>query len=231
MKTLEIEIDKAEALRYAGHRHGPLTEPLQRLLDDCCEKTHALARPRMVFRVFSIADHSPVRLAGTDLVLEGGDAEVLLKQSKACVLMAVTIGNGVEPAIRSAQVTDMTRALFLDACASAAVESVCEAGERALRKQLGGPPPFFTRRYSPGYGDLPLTLQRPLLQLLDAGRKIGLSVSESGLLTPRKSVTAIIGLNDAGEEAGESGCASCGSRETCLYRKEGTSCEQISDKA
>lgn len=225
MKTLEIEIDKAEALRYAGHRDGALAEPLQTLLDDCCAKVQALARPRMVLRVFSFADHDPVRLAGTDLVLPGADIASLLADSQSCALMAVTIGSQVELAIRSAQVTDMTRALFLDACASAAVESACEAGEQALREELGGPPPFFTRRYSPGYGDLPLALQRPLLQLLDAGRKIGLSVSESGLLTPRKSVTAIVGLNKMQMTKEKSGCAVCSNRETCLYRKEGISCE------
>ena len=226
MRSLEIQINREEALRYAGHRKGNLTEGLQTLFDECCDLVQSLAKPRMVTRIFPIGEHHPVQLLGADLVLEGKDIATLLTDATSCILLAVTIGSQVENAIRNAQVTDMTKALFLDACASAAVESACEEGERLLRETLGGPPPFFTRRYSPGYGDLPLTLQRSLLRLLDAGRKIGLSVSESGLLTPRKSVTAILGLSAKPTEK-ESGCAVCSNRETCLYRKEGISCEPI----
>ena len=223
MKLRNIQINQEEALRYAGHRRGNLTEELQKLFDQCCDLVQSLAEPRMVSRTFSIGQHKPVQLLDTDLILEGDDIASLLADATSCILFAVTIGNRVESAIRNAQVTDITKALFLDACASAAVESACEEGERQLRETLEGPPPFLTRRYSPGYGDLPLTLQKPILRLLDAGRKIGLSVSASGLLTPRKSVTAIMGLCRKPTKK-EQGCAVCSNRETCLYRKEGISC-------
>ena len=232
MKPISIQIDQAEALRYAGHRNGALPASLQTLLDACCAEVQALARPRMVARVFPVAAHDPVRLAETELVLEGADIAALLDGVPACALMAVTIGGQVEAAIRRAQVTDMSRALFLDACASAAVESVCEACETSLRQQLGEAEAFFTRRYSPGYGDLPLTMQRPILQVLDAGRRIGLSVSESGLLTPRKSVTAVLGISPSALPQAQAarGCAACSQRKTCLYRKEGNVCAEHEDQ-
>ena len=225
MKPLAIKIDPQEALRYAGHRSGVLAPELREKFDACYAQVSALVRPRIVTRVFPIEGTRPVRLTGTALVLPGRDIGSLLSGAHACVLMAVTIGGEVEQAIRSAQVKDLTGALFLDGCASAAVEAVCEAAEAQLRARLGGPPPFFTRRFSPGYGDLPLTLQQPVLQVLDAGRKIGLFVSDSGLLTPRKSVTAILGLREKEAVQGSGGCEACGKRDTCTYRKEGISCE------
>ena len=220
-----LEIDRGEALRYAGHRSGALTPELSSLLEDCIEEIRKAARPRMIYRLFQIQGREPVLLQGSAVSLEGQDIAQLLHNCHACILLAVTLGAGVEQAIRQAQVTDMTRALLLDAAASAAVESACNLAQEAIRQELGAPPPFFTRRYSPGYGDLPLTLQRPFLNVLDAGRKIGLYVSESGILTPRKSVTAVIGLSDKPSHQASGGCEDCPNAETCIYRKEGVTCE------
>lgn len=225
MENLFCSIDKAEALRYAGQREGPVSPELLALLDVCAEEIMRLARPRLTYRRFSIEPEvGALRLSGTRVFLPGNDIARHLKGCGGLVLMAVTLGVEIERAIRRCQVTDMAAALLLDACASAAVESACNRSEMVIRKAVEGPPPWLTARYSPGYGDLPLALQRPLLDLVDAGRKIGLFVSGSGIMTPQKSVTAIIGLRETPGEKQKSGCAVCESRETCMYRKEGASC-------
>ena len=54
-----------------------------------------------------------------------------------------------------------------------------------------------TRRYSPGYGDLPLSVQPALLDALDAGRRLGVTLTESLLMVPMKSVTAVVGIGPA----------------------------------
>ena len=51
-------------------------------------------------------------------------------------------------------------------------------------------------RYSPGYGDLPLELQREIIRVLDCGRTIGITLTESLLMQPSKSVTAVIGMKE-----------------------------------
>ena len=53
-------------------------------------------------------------------------------------------------------------------------------------------------RYSPGYGDLPLEAQRPLLAALDAARQAGITLSSALLMMPSKSVSAIIGAGPEG---------------------------------
>ena len=85
-----------------------------------------------------------------------------------------------------------------------------------------------TDRYSPGYGDLPLTLQPQLLSLLDAARQIGLTLTDTCLMTPRKSVTALFGLSGRPPARHASGCQSCSLKETCSYRKAGISCRSRS---
>ena len=81
-----------------------------------------------------------------------------------------------------------------------------------------------TDRFSPGYGDLPLDLQPALCAALDAQRRLGLTVTDSLLLNPVKSVTAVIGLSPTPQPARIRGCGYCNFRENCQFRKEGTTC-------
>ena len=105
---------------------------------------------------------------------------------------------------------------------AAAVEQMCDQIELELQGHFPGC--SFPFRYSPGYGDLPLELQNPLLDLLDAPRRVGLCASASHILTPRKSVTAILGAADGPIQPTVRSCLGCPARESCQYRKSGGHC-------
>jgi hypothetical protein len=81
-----------------------------------------------------------------------------------------------------------------------------------------------TWRFSPGYGDLPLDIQTEFLQILDAPKRIGLNTTANNILTPRKSVTAVIGLSQGEISQGRRGCAICRMKDKCQYRKRGEHC-------
>ena len=98
--------------------------------------------------------------------------------------------------------------------------------EKDLRKEVEAEGRFLTDRFSPGYGDLPLTAQRQLCEALDTGRRIGLSLSPSLLMIPGKSVTAILGISDEPKPLRRRGCESCSLFRTCMYRKEGRNCHE-----
>ena len=116
----------------------------------------------------------------------------------------------------------MLRALALDCCASALVEQLCDRAEQQVHASFPGcHSPF---RFSPGYGDLPLEVNTPLLNLLDAPRTIGLCTTSSHLLTPRKSVTALLGLSDHPVETHKRSCPGCPAYDGCQYRKSGGHC-------
>ncbi len=75
-------------------------------------------------------------------------------------------------------------------------------------------------RFSPGYGDWDVHAQPDLLRLTQA-ETIGVSLTESFMLRPRKSVTAVIGLLRGGTDAGKAapkGCAVCPKRD-CPFRQ------------
>ena len=81
-----------------------------------------------------------------------------------------------------------------------------------------------TFRYSPGYGDLPLDIQKNFLNVLDAQKKIGLTTSENFLLFPRKSVTAIIGIINKNIKIKERNCQECNNYKNCSFRRKGENC-------
>ena len=116
----------------------------------------------------------------------------------------------------------MARAVMLDACGSAWVEAGCDQAEAEVAERF--PDLYLTDRFSPGYGDLPLTLQNPICTALDARRHLGICVTESLLMNPSKSVTAVIGLSDRPQAARIRGCEYCSMRENCTLRKGGKTC-------
>ena len=140
--------------------------------------------------------------------------------------MAVTLGPEADRQILLAQKRGMMEGLMLDACASVRADALCDQAEAEIAADLR-PGEHLTMRFSPGYGDAPLSASEDIIALLDATRRIGLSMTRSLMMTPVKSVTALLGVT--GEEENRSrGCALCASRETCPYRGEGEkSCYHI----
>ena len=216
------QIHTDEVLRYMGTPPDKADASLRALVDRCAREVLTAVRPRWAYRTFDLTpEEEGVRLS-CGLLLPGQDLKRHLKDCRRAVLFCATLSAQADALIRRAESGDMLRALALDCCATAAVEELCDQIEGDLQSQFPGC--FFPFRYSPGYGDLPLTLQEPLLNLLDAPRKVGLCASSSHILTPRKSVTAILGIADHPIEAKTRSCVGCPAHDSCQYRKSGGHC-------
>ena len=139
--------------------------------------------------------------------------------------MAATLGAETDTLLRRAQARSMADAVILDACASAAIENVCDNLCADIEAALA--PMCLTDRFSPGYGDLPLGQQGALCRLLDAERRIGLTLTDGGLMLPQKSVTALMGVSPAPVKKRGRGCAYCDRLGACQYRKDGKTCEKL----
>ena len=215
-------IDRGQVLRYMGGR-GAADEALEAELHTCADALRRAAEPRAVWKLFPLLPD--LTLAGTCFRPEGEAVRELLRDCDSVILMAATLGSAVERLIRRAEVSDMAGAVMLDACGSAAIENVCDnlCAELAARFR----PRYLTERFSPGYGDMPLSQQGELFAVLDVTRRIGVSLTDSGLMLPQKSVTALIGVSDRPQAMRPRGCEACTLRETCAYRKDGRHCGTI----
>ena len=213
-------IPRAETLQYLGYRgHFPGGEILSDL-DRCEELMLRTARPRLVWRLFPLAEDGA--LEGTDYRPAGEDIRAFLSDCDSVVLLAATLGAEAENLIRRAAGRDMAEAVILDAAGSAAIEKVCDNFCEDLAAELA--PRCLTDRFSPGYGDMPLSDQHAFFRVLDVSRRIGVTLSDSALMIPQKSVTALIGVSERPQKKRSRGCGSCGMFENCPYRKEGKNC-------
>lgn len=213
--------DVDEALRYLGAARAD--PELRGQAEALADELAAALQPRYVWTVCPLTQAGDgFRLEGTAVELPGATAQKMLKGCGQAALLACTLGARFDAMLRTAQARDMARAVLLDALGSAFVEAGCDAAEQEISARLPGL--YLTDRFSPGYGDLPLTVQPALCAALDGGRRLGLTVTGSLLLNPMKSVTAILGLSDAPQPARVRGCQFCALAGSCPYRKEGTTC-------
>jgi len=217
---MEPNID--EILRYLRVR-GESPEDLRAQVETTARELADSLPPKFIYRAFPLEFGADgVMLAGSGVTLTGGLAKKMLQGCDTAVLLCCTLGMEFEQRLRAMERRDMGKAVILDACGSAWVESGCDAAEREIAERFA--PRYLTDRFSPGYGDLPLSLQPAVLAALDAQRRLGIHLSDSFLMTPSKSVTAVIGVSDKPQPARVRGCGYCAMREECEYRKGGTTC-------
>jgi hypothetical protein len=210
--------DRKEVLRYLGHRGQEVAGRLEELVDECISEIESIATPRHIFRTFAITSRDgSVILEDGLFELPGSAISKHLAESGSCILMAATLGSEVDKRIRYYEKKDLTKALILDACATACIEAVCDKVCSGIEKDSLGAGEHLTWRFSPGYGDLPIDIQKGFLAVLDAGRRIGLTASSTNILLPRKSVTAVMGITGSCTVAAR-GCAAC-SNEECAYKR------------
>lgn len=172
-----------------------LSEQDETLLGEWITESGAVSRPAGIYGLFPISDRTGTGLIIGGLPFESASLARLLAHSEQAVLMAATVGSG--PARRIDELTRQRRlsdAVILDAIMSEMTDHCLDHMTDNLSREWARRGYKPTRhRYSPGYGDLSITLQRAIYDRLDAGR-LGIEITETCILTPLKSVFAILGL-------------------------------------
>lgn len=214
--------DRAEALRYMGFGEIVPEESFTARIDSAEKELIKTAAPRFIWRIFPVVRDEKGIISAGGIRLSGNAIAEHLEGCTEAVFMAATLSAQGDMFISRAKARSMTDALIADALASAGIEQICNKAESAIVKELQGK--YTTWRFSPGYGDLPLDLQEDILSLLDAQRKIGLTVTDSSILIPTKSVTAIMGVSDKPLPKKRQGCAYCNMRDRCQFRRKGVHC-------
>lgn len=220
-----LKADKSEILRYMGYKGQEMSTELNESIDEISELCHELSEPRYTYGYFDLDFKGGfVSLGGTDILLPGKDIYNHLLGAKHCAVMAVTLGMPIEKKLLQLEKTNMTEALILDCSANALIESLADYVQNLIEGESSKENLHLNFRFSPGYGDFPIETQKLLIPLLSCDRRIGLTVTESSIMIPRKSVTAIIGIFDKKQEFKKSGCQSCNLYNTCNIRKGGGNC-------
>lgn len=155
-----------------------------------------------------------------DVVISSRSLSLNLKDCDTAAMMAATIGPAIDFLIRRSEAVSMLDAAVYQAAGAAFAEAWCDEVNarivRFMRKHGYSSRP----RFSPGYGDLPLSLQKDFSRILDMPKNCGISLTDTLLMTPSKSVTAFIGFYPGPEDrCTTAGCDVCEAADTCDYRQ------------
>lgn len=214
------QIDTAETRRYAGLARSNFDAAM---IGRAADEAALLAAPRGSWQKYDYDSRRHLLLSDPPFPLEGASIQKHLAGCEAAITLAATIGEAIENQIsQNFQNGHYAYAVLLDAAATAAVEQVADAMERAILPTAQREGYAMRWRFSPGYGDWPLAAQPSLLRLADAAA-IGIRLTEALMLWPRKSITAIIGLSRKEENcplsrSGAHDCSACGKAD-CPFRQ------------
>lgn len=136
-------------------------------------------------------------------------------------LMAATLGIGPDRLIARASVTHMSRAVILQAASAAMIEAWCDEVNQRIIKEAAAQGLYCRPRFSPGYGDFRLEYQQDFAQILRMQKEIGVSLTESLLMMPSKSVTAVIGVTAQKQGCVLHGCEVCEKSSNCAFSRNG----------
>ena len=213
------EIDEQEAVRYAGAPDKSVYS--QAIVTSICREVLLLLEPVACWEEYDYSAEQRLVLAKElPYALPSCNLAGHLAGAERVTFLAVTVGDAVEDFSRHLFAQGRySEALLAEGAASAAVEQAADQLCVYLERQYQQQGFALTTRYSPGYGDWSLDEQPNVLRLAK-GDTIGVALTKSLMLTPKKSITAIAGWRrrDKTEITQTSNCAAC-SKLDCTMRK------------
>jgi hypothetical protein len=183
----EPEWDRDEIFRYAGAKATP---ELVSILEECISEIKNHLRYHVCYRILPIK----IKEHTCDFSLFSVETKSLsahLKETKSVILFAATVGLAPDRLIAKYSSLSPTKALFFQAIGAQRVEALCDEFCKKMSRNFK-----LTPRFSPGYRDLPITIQKDLFSVLDCTKWLGITLNSSFLISPTKTVTAFVGIKE-----------------------------------
>jgi len=223
IRDIPLSLPSREVLRRQGFRGGSKVRPeIKSLITEILAtvKKTRLLEAAVAYEIYPIAEMAPERIS-----LEGGKAiegpllSAVFPEAKELAVIVATIGPGLEK-----QVTACTsrgqhlRGTLLDGIGSAAVDSLIPQALKSIADEVSSRGFEISSPVVPGIPGFPLTEQWNILELAKA-EEIGVSLTSSGVMVPRKSTSMVIGIGPKMTRWTQAEvCQRCSLRESCPYR-------------
>ena len=207
-----------EAVRYLGYGKCAIDERTLALVQESFKELEEIADVKFIYRIFELSHLDADEIKLGNMIVKSKSLCKNLKDCKEAFLLGITLGTEVDRRMRKYELVEMSRAVVFQAAAAAFLEERCDELQEKLAKERNQIGEYLRPRFSPGYGDFSILHQKEILTMLDAAKHIGLTMTEGYMLTPTKSVTAVIGVSDKEESCNPKGCTLC-AKTDCLYRR------------
>ena len=216
-----LAIDAKETRRYAGLQKA--ADFAEEKILAACEDARLLTSPKGIWEIYDYDCQTRVIKSIPPCRIQGEKIRQHLAGCEKIIVLSATAGDEVEEEVtRRFNAGEYSTAVIMDAAATAAVEQIADGMEKAISPKMAAQGFLLKWRFSPGYGDWPLEQQPELIRLAKA-EQIGVSLTTSMMLTPRKSITALIGLYRKQENStakhSPKGCAAC-TQKNCPSRRK-----------
>lgn len=215
-----VERETLRYLGYGGKWEKEADGAVRELIASCVKELKSAAEPVHLCREYPLILGKPGVIDCGCFQTESLHLYRNLQDCERVLLFAATLGVGADNLLRRYGRLQMSRAVVIQAAAAALLEEYCDEQCRRLRESCKMQGWYLRPRFSPGYGDFPLSCQPELLDALEAGKRIGIKLTDSFLMLPSKSVTAVMGLGRRPQHCTVKGCEACGKTD-CLYRRDG----------
>lgn len=183
-----LPFNKKEILRYADCKD--LSPEIEALLNECIEESTQNLSYKVCYCIL------PINISGNTIdfgafKVNSEKLTINLKKCEKAVLFGATLGTDIDRLIMKYGKLSPTKALFFQAIGATMIEALCDEFCKDIKAELNV---NLKPRFSPGYGDLDLSCQKNIFKLLNCSKNIGLTLNDSLLMSPTKSVTAFVGI-------------------------------------
>jgi hypothetical protein len=221
---IKERINLREVFRYLGYGKNVPDDDIKAVIDEVIDSLVNVIKPKNIYKIYDCQiEGSEIALGDSTqgLVVNSKNLSANLWQCSKVVLMAATLGIEADKLMQKYEIINMAKASITQACGAACIEAYCNIlQERILEEVIAstGTTLYLRPRFSAGYGDVPLDVQRDIFRALECNKRIGLTLTESMLMYPTKSVTAFIGLTANPESCHVGRCQNC-SKIDCEFRE------------
>ena len=184
----DLPFNKKELLRYADCKD--LSPEIEMLLDECIEEATQTLSYKVCYCIL------PINISGNTIdfgafKINSEKLAINLKNCESAIIFGATLGTDIDRIIMKYGKLSPTKALFFQAIGATMIETLCDEFCKDIKAELNV---NLKPRFSPGYGDLDLSCQKNIFKLLNCSKNIGLTLNDSLLMSPTKSVTAFVGI-------------------------------------
>ena len=207
-----------EAVRYLGYGRHAVDDTIMTLIESSFAELDKIVQYRIIYRIFEleVPDSDNVKIG--ELEIRSRNLAKNLRGCDQAVILGATLGIEVDFLMKRYSLIEMSRAVVLQACAAAMLEEYLDEWQKELSGKMRKKGYYLRPRFSPGYGDFSIDYQKDILRIADTARRIGLSITDGNMLTPSKSVTAVIGMSTEETACHRAGCEAC-EKSDCIYRR------------
>ena len=225
MELSNHDINRKEVYRYLGYK-GQVPEPvIKELIEEVIQTMVTQVKPKYLYQRYSCeVDEDRILFSaiqgGKELFsINSKKLAYNLKDCEEVILFAATLGIEADKLLQRYEIMNMAKASISQACGAACIEAFCNQIQESIRLDEMKKGRFLRPRFSPGYGDLPLDIQKIIFSQLECTKRMGLTLTDDLLMYPTKSVSAFIGITKNRQDCHIDKCSSCPNTE-CEFRNE-----------